>query len=192
MASGFEPWKVFLIPKFIRNLPMSSSGAFMVSFYTLVPGTGSFSCHFLSSKYKVGPKKPGVWGREGAAMADASRCGALTSFIPSRNPSQETSHFPSCGWVRGSTTLPEERKKSTWPDGNWSCRTRAEGVGEGDGDSDRWLLEEMASELSLKNEGNVRQWWGKRNRGSKGREVGKSAKSLAWREGFSGPWGPPT
>lgn len=128
-----SPRKVFLTPKLIRNLPMFSSGAFMVSFYTLVLGTGSFSCHFLSSKCKVGPKRLGVWGREGAATADASRCGALTSFSSSRNPSQETSHFPSWGWVRGNAALPEKHEKNTWPDQNLSYRNRAKGLGEGDG-----------------------------------------------------------
>lgn len=56
-----SPKKVFLTVKSIKNPPMFSSDAFMVSLFDPpLLGTGSFSRHFLSSKYKAGPQR--AWG----------------------------------------------------------------------------------------------------------------------------------
>lgn len=56
-----SPREVFLTVKSIKNPPMFSSDAFMVSLFDPpLLGTGSFSRHFLSSKYKAGPQR--AWG----------------------------------------------------------------------------------------------------------------------------------
>ena len=172
--------------------------------YSLVLGTRSFSCHFLSSECKAGSRKGLGFGVEKwASTVEPSQCWAPIHCSSARNPIQQTFHLlPSSthavlGWhrgprVEGDTALPKEWDKHMARPG---FEIQSQGCEHREGRGGFWWeclggsREELASELSIKNE---EKWqrWGKENGRSKNREVEKSAWNLAWREGFSGPWSP--